>query len=308
MKNLFGALANSGRLRMIRILLQGPLNVSEISRILDLSQSNVSHSLRKLLDAGLVVRRGKGSWAYYNVRREDPVVRMILDAVSEGEKRIDSYDSDMSELRFCYERRREEARRFFDRVASELDEVSYLMPDPAGYIASVINGFRSGSRIVDAGCGSGEILKKLLQAGMSVIGVDQSSRMLARAKRRIDESWDGDRFELRLGSAEHLPVADSSVDGVVAHMLLHHMSDPSEFFPEAARACRGGGRCSVVELNPHDDYNMKRMQGDLWPGLEKGDVREWMLSSGFMDIEEKTAGDGRVFILSGVLCGKEDNG
>ncbi|MBN2587393.1 MAG: ArsR family transcriptional regulator [Candidatus Fermentibacteraceae bacterium] len=308
MKNLFGALANSGRLRMMRILLRGPLNVSEISDILGLSQSNVSHSLRVLLDANLVLRKGKGSWAYYSLNRQDPVAGMLIEVVSSGVRKIENYDNDMSELRLCYDRRRKEAREFFDRVAAELDEVSYLMPSPDGYIDAVLDGFPRGGVVLDAGCGSGDMVLRILRSGMSVIGVDQSQEMLSQAGKKIGSDWGGNSVELRLGSAEHLPVADSSVDGILAHMLLHHLSEPSEFFTEAARVCREGGRCSVVELAPHEASDLKRMQGDLWPGLDRGEVRDWMVSAGFVDIHEIAAGDGRVFILSGLLKGRNGNG
>jgi ubiquinone/menaquinone biosynthesis C-methylase UbiE/predicted transcriptional regulator len=308
MKNLFGALANSSRLRMMRILLRGPLNVSEISNILGLSQSNVSHSLRVLLDANLVLRKGKGSWAYYSLNRHDPVAGMLIEVISTGVRNIENYDNDMSELRLCYDRRRKEAREFFNRVAAELDEVSYLMPSPDGYIDAVLDRFELGGVVLDAGCGSGDMVLRILRSGMSVIGVDQSQEMLSQAGKKIGSDWGGNSVELRLGSAEHLPVADSSVDGILAHMLLHHLSEPSEFFIEAARVCREGGRCSVVELTPHEDFDLKRMQGDLWPGLDRGEVRDWMVSAGFVDINEIAAGDGRVFILSGLLQGRNGNG
>lgn len=308
MKNLFGALANTNRLRMVRILLRGPLNVSEVSDILGLSQSNVSHSLRRLLDADIVLRKGKGSWAYYRLNREDPVIGNLIDVISSGVRIIENYDNDMTELRVCYDNRRREAREFFDRVAAELDEVSYLMPDPEDYISAVFERFEPGSTILDAGCGSGDMVLRLLRSGMSVIGVDQSQEMLSQAGKKIGSDWGGNSIELRLGSAEHLPVADSSVDGVLAHMLLHHLSEPSEFFAEAARVCCEEGRCSVVELVPHEDFDLKRMQGDLWPGLDREEVRVWMDSAGFVDIDETAAGDGRVFILSGLLRGRNGNG
>jgi len=308
MKNLFGALANSSRLRMVRILLRGPLNVSEISDILGLSQSNVSHNLRRLLDSGLVTRKGKGIWAYYRLNREDPVVETLLTAVSQAAKQIENYDSDMTRLRLCYDKRRREAREFFDRVASELDEVSYLMPDPGGYINSVIDVFRRGSTVLDAGCGAGDIVLRMLQAGLRVIGVDQSQEMLSQAAKKIEAQWDSSNVELRLGSAEHLPVADSSVDGILAHMLIHHLSEPSEFFAEAARVCVSRGRCTVVELEPHEDFDLKRMQGDLWPGLDREEVLNWMRKAGFCEIEEIKAGDGRVYILSGISRGRNGDG
>ncbi len=301
MENLFGALANSSRLRMIRILLRGPLNVSEITSVLGLSQSNVSHSLRKLFVAGIVIRQGRGSWAYYSLNRSDTVIVKILDSVSSGMKEIENYKTDMSQLRLCYDKRKSEAREFFDSKASELEKVSYLMPDPEAYIEDVIVMYPAASRILDAGCGRGELVLRLARRGMSVIGVDQSPEMLSQAERIVSSDGNSSLVDLRLGSAEQLPLDDSSVDGVIAHMLLHHLSEPSLFFKEASRVCRDNGRCSVIELTPHDDSDLKRMQGDLWPGFDRDEVRVWMSFAGFGGIEENVSDDGRVFILSGVL-------
>lgn len=293
---------------MLRVLLRGALNVSEMSKILGLSQSNVSHNLRKLLDAGLVIRRGRGSWAYYDVNRRDPVTVMLAEVISRGVKQIENYDADMCELRRCYDQRRREAREFFDRMAEEIEGVSHLMPDPEDYIHEVMERFDKEGTVLDAGCGNGVNTLRLLEKGFRVIGVDQSQEMLSKARKRIASVWASGDVELRLGNAEHLPLADNSVDGVLAHMLLHHLGDPPEFFVEAARVCRRGGRCSVVELHPHDDFELKRVQGDLWPGLEKEDVKSWMEAAGFDEIEDIEAGgscSGRVFILTGILGGSE---
>ena len=96
MKNMFDALANSSRLRMVRILLRGPLNVSEISTVLGLSQSNVSHSLRKLLDAGIdfllpmaVLRR---NWSdvnmdmYWSYPRQQIAYLILLENMRNGDE------------------------------------------------------------------------------------------------------------------------------------------------------------------------------------------------------------------------------
>ncbi len=293
---------------MVRILLRGPLNVSEISEVLCLSQSNVSHSLRTLLEAGVVKRKGRGTWAYYSLNRLNPIVDSILNSVSSGMKEIENYENDMSELNYCYDKRRYRAKEFFDMVATRLDDVSHMMPDPDTYINDVINLYPAGSTILDAGCGNGELVVNLDLKGMAVIGVDQSREMLSNAGKRIASSSNARNVELRLGTAEHLPVADSSVDGVIAHMLLHHLSEPSEFFTEASRVCRDKGRCTVIDLTPHGDSDFKRIQGDLWPGFDRNEVRDWMSRAGFVLIEEIDSVDRRVFILSGVLKERNVNG
>jgi len=248
-----------------------------------------------------VIRKGRGSWAYYSLNRNDTVLSIILDAVTSGRKEIENYEDDMSQLRSCYDKRKSEAREFFDRKASKFHEVSYLMPDPNAYITNVINMFPEGSTILDAGCGRGELVQMLALRGMTVIGVDQSPEMLAHAGKRIKSDVNCSNVDLRLGSAEQLPLEDSSVDGIIVHMLLHHLSEPSLFFREVARVCRNNGRCSVIELTPHEDSDLKRKQGDLWPGLDRDEVRVWMSFAGFSGIEDSVSDDGRVFILSGVL-------
>ena len=308
MKNIFSALANSSRLRMVRVLLRGPLNVSEISDVLRLSQSNVSHNLRILLDAGIVIRKGRGSWVYYNLNRHDSVIRMLIESISEGASNIENHDTDMSELTRCYASRRMESKQFFDRIATEWDHVSGLMPDPESYISDVLDMFPVDALILDAGCGSGELVLRLARRGTSVIGVDQSQEMISEAGKKLFAKCHNRNVELRLGTAEHLPVADSSVDGIIAHMLLHHLGEPPAFFTEAARVCVPGGRCAVIELIPHDNMDLKRTHGDLWPGLDQDEVRDWMLKAGFKIENKYITDDGRAFILSGVFEERNGNG
>ncbi|MCD4848987.1 MAG: methyltransferase domain-containing protein [Candidatus Aegiribacteria sp.] len=293
---------------MVRVLLRGPLNVSEISDVLRLSQSNVSHNLRILLDAGIVIRKGRGSWVYYNLNRHDSVIRMLIESISEGASNIENHDTDMSELTRCYASRRMESKQFFDRIATEWDHVSGLMPDPESYISDVLDMFPVDALILDAGCGSGELVLRLARRGTSVIGVDQSQEMISEAGKKLFAKCHNRNVELRLGTAEHLPVADSSVDGIIAHMLLHHLGEPPAFFTEAARVCVPGGRCAVIELIPHDNMDLKRTHGDLWPGLDQDEVRDWMLKAGFKIENKYITDDGRAFILSGVFEERNGNG
>ena len=74
-------------------------------------------------------------------------------------------------------------------------------------------------------------------------------------------------FEVRLGEAEHLPVADSSVDAVLMHMALHHTGEPGAVLREIGRVLEVGGRCVVVELHSHDIHEMKhvwKIHRSLW--------------------------------------------
>ncbi|QKE86068.1 class I SAM-dependent methyltransferase [Arthrobacter sp. NEB 688] len=94
-----------------------------------------------------------------------------------------------------------------------------------------------GSRVLDAGCGSGRIARYLTDRGLSVLGVDLSPGMLAMARR------DHPDLELREGSITALPVDDASVDGVAFWYSLIHLTDDElpVALAEAVRVLRPGG-------------------------------------------------------------------
>ena len=64
---IFKALSDETRLRIYLLLLQGELCVCELVNILNMEQSRISHSVRILKEAGLVVNRRQGKWIIYAV-------------------------------------------------------------------------------------------------------------------------------------------------------------------------------------------------------------------------------------------------
>jgi ArsR family transcriptional regulator, arsenate/arsenite/antimonite-responsive transcriptional repressor len=67
---LFKALADPHRVKIVNLLATtpDPVCVCELTGPLGLSQPTVSHHLKKLLDAGLLDREQRGTWAYYSLR------------------------------------------------------------------------------------------------------------------------------------------------------------------------------------------------------------------------------------------------
>ena len=59
---IYKALADETRLRLVRLLARGPLNVNEIIGILGMGQSRVSRHLKILAEAELVTSRREGTW------------------------------------------------------------------------------------------------------------------------------------------------------------------------------------------------------------------------------------------------------
>jgi ArsR family transcriptional regulator, arsenate/arsenite/antimonite-responsive transcriptional repressor len=69
---LFKALADSHRVRIVNLLATSPdpVCVCEFTGPLGLSQPTVSHHLKKLVQAGLLDREQRGTWAYYSLNRD----------------------------------------------------------------------------------------------------------------------------------------------------------------------------------------------------------------------------------------------
>ena len=64
---IYKALSDESRLRIINILLQRELCVCEIESVLGMSQTNVSRHLNKLKQTGIVVSKKESQWAYYRM-------------------------------------------------------------------------------------------------------------------------------------------------------------------------------------------------------------------------------------------------
>lgn len=74
---MFKALSDETRLRIYLLLLQGELCVCELVNILNMEQSRISHGVRILREAGLVINRREGKWIIYAANPETENNRMI---------------------------------------------------------------------------------------------------------------------------------------------------------------------------------------------------------------------------------------
>ncbi|MGA8295661.1 MAG: class I SAM-dependent methyltransferase [Acidimicrobiales bacterium] len=100
-------------------------------------------------------------------------------------------------------------------------------------------------RVVDIGCGEGQVARRLAGLGGKVIGVDPSRAQLANA---IEAS----RREIAYVQAfgEDLPLASASVDGAVCCLVIEHTFDADKVLAEAARILARGGRFLLIVNHP----------------------------------------------------------
>jgi ubiquinone/menaquinone biosynthesis C-methylase UbiE len=104
-------------------------------------------------------------------------------------------------------------------------------------------GVADGLDWLDVGCGTGALTGAILdtRAPASIVGVEPSAGFLETAAERL-----GGRAELLQGSADALPLADSSVDVVVFGLVLNFVQDAQSAIAEAVRVVRPGGAIAAT--------------------------------------------------------------
>jgi demethylmenaquinone methyltransferase/2-methoxy-6-polyprenyl-1,4-benzoquinol methylase len=148
--------------------------------------------------------------------------------------------------------RKLEALELFDGLPRRYDELSAALSfwqDPrwrralVGEVAP-----RDGQRILDVATGTGMVAAELLRrADCSVVGIDQSEPMLARARARFAGRAES-QVRLVRGEAEALPFEDASFDALTFTYLLRYVEDPAATVTELARVVRPGGRVASLEF------------------------------------------------------------
>jgi demethylmenaquinone methyltransferase/2-methoxy-6-polyprenyl-1,4-benzoquinol methylase len=101
---------------------------------------------------------------------------------------------------------------------------------------------RPGELVLDLGIGTGRLAASL-PAGVRCVGVDLSSTMLRRARRRV-----GPSISLVQGSASRLPFRSGSLDRAVSSFVLRNLADLGDAFAELARVVRPEGSIAVVDI------------------------------------------------------------
>jgi ArsR family transcriptional regulator, arsenate/arsenite/antimonite-responsive transcriptional repressor len=86
LERLFKALADRHRLRILNALLQAdePVCVCEIQPLLEIAQPTVSHHLKQLVEAGILDREKRGTYAYYGLR--PGVLERVGDLLAESSR------------------------------------------------------------------------------------------------------------------------------------------------------------------------------------------------------------------------------
>ena len=122
----------------------------------------------------------------------------------------------------------------------------YLEPGALEFLARLA--ISPGTRMLDLGCGAGQIAIPAARAGAQVTGIDIAANSIAQAQARAAAEGVTVRFEE--ADAEMLPYRDAQFDLVVSLIGAMFAPRPALVASEMLRVCRPGGRIAMANWTP----------------------------------------------------------
>ena len=273
--DLFRALADPTRLRIVALLRRMELSVGELAQVLGQSQPRVSRHVKILCDAGLSERRKEGSWVFV--------------ALCGG--------ADTARLAAVRADRAAAAAQWFEVNAGQWDAIRSLHiaeSEVEAAMAAVLGDGRV-RRLVDIGTGTGRMLELFAPGAEAAIGIDRSSEMLRLARAKLSERG-LDKAELRQADLYALPIEDGSADLAIVHHVLHFAQAPDAAIAEAARVLGEGGRLLIADFAPHEREELRSQDAHARLGFSDEQMLGWFASAGLAPVRTETLEGGELTV------------
>jgi ubiquinone/menaquinone biosynthesis C-methylase UbiE/DNA-binding transcriptional ArsR family regulator len=275
------AAGDTTRLRLLLLLLEAELTVSELTQIVGQSQPRVSRHLKLLCDAGLLQRFKEGAWVFYRAsdRRDAAALAQLCSTLTATDTA--ALESDRQRLADVRAARARDAAAYFKANAPDWQRLRSLHVPEEDVEQAIVRllGQERLDSVLDAGTGTGRILELLAPHIGRGVGIDSSPDMLAIARDRLARIGAG-HCQVRLGDVYRLPLANGSFDAVIFHQVLHYLDDPPAALREAARVLRPGGRILIADFAPHSLEFLRTEHAHRRLGFADREVQGWFQAIG----------------------------
>jgi ubiquinone/menaquinone biosynthesis C-methylase UbiE len=283
------AAGEATRLRILALLAEAELTVSDLTEILRQSQPRLSRHLRLLAEAGLVERFREGSWAFFRMGERGGAADIARSMITRLNLDDPVIARDRERLAAVRAARATAAQSYFRRHAAEWDRIRKLHVADAA-VEDAIRAALDGKPIralLDLGTGTGRMLELFAPDIERGLGLDLSLDMLALARARLDRA--GIRnCSVRQGDIYDLALPRDSFDVVIIHQVLHFLDDSARAIREAVRVLRPSGRLLVVDFAPHDLEFLREDHAHRRLGFAPEVVTQWLEAAGLDMLRQET--------------------
>lgn len=304
-ENVFRALADLTRLRILRLLGSMELAVGEVAQVLAQSQPRVSRHIGILCDAGLAERRREGSWTFVRACPLSPesrslcggALRLLAEAEMDDAAFAATCEADRLKLAEIRRHRETEAQAYFARHAEDWDELRRLHSSEEAVEDALADALGKGTlgRLLDIGTGTGRMAEILAGRAEHIVALDKSLAMLRVARAKL-QHLPAERVELVQGDFASLPFADASFDTVLFHQVLHFAPAPEAALAEAARVTRPGGRIAIVDFAAHQREELRERHAHARLGFDDQHMDKLLTGSGYCPEPAVALEDGELVV------------
>ncbi|MEM7462071.1 MAG: metalloregulator ArsR/SmtB family transcription factor [Pseudomonadota bacterium] len=251
--NLLRAAGETTRMRLLALLSEADLTVTDLIEILGQSQPRISRHLRLLAEAGLLERYQEGAWAYFRAAEDGSGAEMVTQLINALDRSDSQIVRDRERLEAVRNRRARIAEEYFSTNAARWDALRSLHVDESRVEAAMLRlvGDKPFQNMLDLGTGTGRLLELFATLYNRAVGIDASRDMLSIARTNLDSAGLS-RVQVRQGDIFVLPTPARHFDLVTLHQVLHFLDDPAAAIREAARSLAPSGRLLIVDFAPHD--------------------------------------------------------
>ena len=306
--DIFRALADPTRLRVVALLREMELAIGELAAVLDQSQPRVSRHVRILVEAGIVERQREGSWVFLRIAAHGPAADVVAAAgdwpFSAREALVIAHDADR--LAAVRTERAAVAERYFAEHAAEWDAIRSRHVAESEVEAAMLEmmiGRRLG-HLLDIGTGTGRMAEIFASTAHRITAFDRSPEMLRIARTKL--AGQSVPIDLVQGDFLNLPMADASIDSIVIHQALHFAHEPDRVIAEAGRVLRGGGHLLIVDFAPHEDEELRTLGAHARLGFSDVQIRSWFASAGLALDRTQTLEGGDLAVKLWLGCRQSD--
>lgn len=279
---IFRALADLSRLRILRLLRTMELSVGELAQVLGQSQPRVSRHVKILCDAGLAERRKEGSWVFVALGPAEAVapVAAALDGW-EAAAPDRQAAADVARLAAVRADRAASAAAWFEANAGQWDAIRSLHVAEEQVEAAMLAALGDApvGRLIDIGTGTGRMIELFAPRADTALGIDRSSEMLRLARAKLGEQGLAN-VELRQADLYALPMGDGEADVAIIHHVLHFAQQPGAAIVEAARVLAPGGRLLIADFAPHDREELRAQDAHTRLGFSDAQIERWFAAAG----------------------------
>jgi ArsR family transcriptional regulator len=271
-------LGDETRVRLLLLLEDHEMTVSELCAVVQLPQSTVSRHL-KVLAADLWLRsRAAGTSRHYRLSAVDGAAAELWEVVRREAAASPTAAADAERARVVLARRREKSRAFFSGVAGGWDALREELFGTGSALVPFVALLEPEWVAADLGAGTGALTTCAAPFVRLVIAVDGSPAMLEAL---VARTGDRSNVDVRRGELEALPIETGSVDVAFLVLALHYVVEPWTVFGEACRVLKPGGRLIVVDMREHEREEYRAEMGHVWLGFTAAQLDVWARRANF---------------------------